>query len=310
MHPDLAWTASRTRALLGFVPGTTVRQADDVLTRADVVVLGVLADEGELLVAAPDSPDFSTLDATLVQLRSEPAVAYAAMDVLDGPDRLPPGADRHRPADDLQGRRGTSPRRLEGLGRSTATWNLETTRAARGAEPGPGLSPPGALGPRTVVLRRVLSNTTSPDLQGLLTVHERRLESPPCTDGDAQPALRPRAGRGGPARRAGTATTGPADAVIAGGTFDARIPGVDPAGEDRGRPQAAPPGEPVSGLAQLTRGIEGGALADDARARGTTATATPLDAATWVGAHPSSTCGPGAARPIDATGSGPRTPWT
>ena len=106
IHPTFAWKASRTRALVGFADGTTVQQANDALSGAGVVVIGVLADEGELLVAAPDSPDFSALDGALAKLRAEPVVAYARDGRRGHPGRSAPGRDRRRRRDDLEARLG------------------------------------------------------------------------------------------------------------------------------------------------------------------------------------------------------------
>ncbi len=127
IHPTFAWKASRTRALVGFADGTTVQQANDALSGAGVVVIGVLADEGELLVAAPDSPDFSALDGALAKLRAEPVVAYAAMDVVDTPDAVPPG--EIDAADATTWKLGWDvPATAAGVG-DGGNWDLETARA-------------------------------------------------------------------------------------------------------------------------------------------------------------------------------------
>ena len=299
VHPDLAWTASRTRALVGFAAGTTVQQADDVLTRADVVVLGVLADEGELLVAAPDSPDFSALDEALAQLRSEPTVAYAAMDVLDSPDRLPPG-----PTDPelLTGEKygWDVPSTTGGLGEH-GNWNLETTRVPQAWN----LDRAEATGPSSprIVVFDGSFDTNSPDLRGVLTVHELCFDAA-RTDCDRNRPYEAEHDANG-AQTGESGDHGTADAVIAGGTFDDRVPGVDPVAAIVGVPKSSYR-EPVSGVAQLVRDIESGSLGDVRVVNHSYGSA--VDALTWVAAHPTFTCGPGPAD--DATGTGPCTPWT
>ncbi len=81
VHPRLAVRASRTKILLGFLPQTTVAQANALLQAAGTPVVGGIPDFGLLMVAAADSADFSAVDAAVAQLRASAAVFFAGQDV-------------------------------------------------------------------------------------------------------------------------------------------------------------------------------------------------------------------------------------
>jgi hypothetical protein len=98
VHPFFELRASRTRLLVGFAEGATVAQANAALTAAGVTVGGGLPSVGVLMVTAPDTPDFSALDAALRSLRSDPGVAFASLSREIVPHSLP------RPADPAFGR--------------------------------------------------------------------------------------------------------------------------------------------------------------------------------------------------------------
>ena len=91
IHPELAIEASRTRILLGFTPTTTVGEANAVLARAGTPLVGTLPTSDISLVLAPDTTDFSGMDAALAALRAEPTVEFASVDPVPHADSVPDG---------------------------------------------------------------------------------------------------------------------------------------------------------------------------------------------------------------------------
>ncbi|MEX1253326.1 MAG: flexitail domain-containing putative surface protein [Dehalococcoidia bacterium] len=89
IHPRLATLTSRTDIIVGFTSTATVGDANDALADAGVIVVGGLPDLGMVLVQAPDTPDFSGLDAALGVLQAHPAVEFAAPDLQTETTALP-----------------------------------------------------------------------------------------------------------------------------------------------------------------------------------------------------------------------------
>jgi uncharacterized protein YkwD/plastocyanin len=89
VHPDMGIEVSRTAILLGFEPGATVAEANAALAAAGTKIVGALADEGILLLEAPNTADLSGLDTALASLRSNPAVRFAAMSPQLEEDSVP-----------------------------------------------------------------------------------------------------------------------------------------------------------------------------------------------------------------------------
>ena len=81
---------SRTRLVVGFVTGTTVGDAQAALDAAGATVIGGTGDTAILVVAVPDTGDFTGLDAALATLRADPVVDFAAYDAPVSFDALPP----------------------------------------------------------------------------------------------------------------------------------------------------------------------------------------------------------------------------
>ncbi|MHB8516107.1 MAG: S8 family serine peptidase, partial [Dehalococcoidia bacterium] len=128
VHPRLAVRASRTKILLGFMPQTTVAQANALLQAAGTPVVGGIPDFGLLMVAAADSADFSAVDAAVAQLRASRAVRFAAPD-LQASNRAVPRVPDTTSAPAFAGWRWdvvpTPGGTLTGAGMN---WNLEAAR--------------------------------------------------------------------------------------------------------------------------------------------------------------------------------------
>ena len=127
-HPDFGFVASRTRILLGSMDATTVAEANAAIQAANVVVIGGLPDVDILLVAAPDTTDFSGLKFAIDSLLADPAVEFAAMSPELQLSELP------RPADAITGPppfnwtwEVTTGPNGEPLG-TTGNWTLEASR--------------------------------------------------------------------------------------------------------------------------------------------------------------------------------------
>ncbi|MCL4534081.1 MAG: PKD domain-containing protein, partial [Bacteroidetes bacterium] len=179
-YPPFALTASRTRLLLRFTSTATVAQANAALTAAGVVIIGGQPKTGILLVAAPDSADFTALEAARASLRANPAVSSAAMDLEETLAALP------RPAEAMLALGGP-------IGGDPFQWTWESTTTTAGAPTGAGGNWgleasrfPQAWNLLETIVRKNNSVETGiidggfeqshPDLQGRLTV------DPLCTD--------------------------------------------------------------------------------------------------------------------------------
>ncbi|HEY0583459.1 MAG TPA: S8 family serine peptidase, partial [Chloroflexota bacterium] len=92
-HPRLGSTMSRTRILVGFTSSATVAQANAALQSANVTILGGKPGLGMLLVGAPDTSDFSGLDAAVDALRAAAGVDIAARSPVLNVDRVPRPAE-------------------------------------------------------------------------------------------------------------------------------------------------------------------------------------------------------------------------
>lgn len=92
-HPDLMVLAHRSHLLVGFVEGATVAEANAALDAAGTPIVGGLPDLGVVLVAAPDTPDFSGLVTAVETLRAHPAVQFAALDAELTTSSLPRAAE-------------------------------------------------------------------------------------------------------------------------------------------------------------------------------------------------------------------------
>src|SRR5262249_14031405 len=95
VDPRWGVPASTTRIMLGFKPGTTVGQANALLTNADATVAGGLADAGILLVEVARSfggDPFANLTNALTTLRADPSVDFAAMSIASAPQAVPRGS--------------------------------------------------------------------------------------------------------------------------------------------------------------------------------------------------------------------------
>ncbi len=127
-HPDFGFVASRTRILLGFMDTATVAEANAAIQAANVVIIGGLPDIDILLVAAPDTVDFSGLKFAIDSLLADTAVDFAAMSPELQLSELP------RPADAITGPppfnwtwEVTTGPNGEPLG-NTGNWVLEASR--------------------------------------------------------------------------------------------------------------------------------------------------------------------------------------
>ena len=293
IHPNFAFEASRTRILMGFVDTATVADANEVLARANTPILGVTPGIGTLLVGAPDRADFSALDAVLAQLRAEPAVEFAAMDIVEQPDAIPDPSPT--PLDSKTKYDWDVLAPVAAPPADGGNWGLETARVPQAwnfrdaARTAPGKP--------TLVIVDTSFDTTHPDLAGL-QLHEVCVGPDDCVVN--QPDVIP-PGESTPNGFHGTAVAG-----VAGGAFGAGgVPGVDP--------QARVVGVPFShyraGLEQiaaLVDDIEAGELGDVAVINYSTGINLKRDE--WLDNHADFECGPGVSD--DAGASGPCTPST
>ena len=125
VHPGLAVLASRTKILLGFAPETTVAEANALLQAAGTPVVGGIPAFNLLMVTAPDSADFSAVDAAIAQLRANAAVQFAAQDVQPSNDAVPRVPDTAVEPALTDWRWAVAPQ--TGAGRN---WHLEAARFA------------------------------------------------------------------------------------------------------------------------------------------------------------------------------------
>ncbi len=123
LHPSALLEARRDAILLTFVPGTTVGEANDVLDRYGLTVLGSLLPEGIVLVGVADPDDFSVIGPLIDSLSSEPAVEAAALDLVLREEALPE-REGQRLIDELGWT--WEPEPVEGVG---LNWHLESARA-------------------------------------------------------------------------------------------------------------------------------------------------------------------------------------
>ncbi len=286
IHPTLARTVSRTRILLGFVPGTTVGTANAALVRAGTPLAGTLPSDEILLVLAPDTPDLSALDAALAVLRSDPAVEFAAMDEVLQPDAVPAG-----PSPSVVGNNYTwePPATVPGAGADTSNWHLETVRGPPAWNLTEALAD-DARGTQVAVVDTGFQ-ADHPDLQGRLEVFE------PCF----------------PSLFSGNCATNSPELTAAPdhGTHVAGIVGAGWAGATEG-PRGANPVAGVVGLswAKASSVALFSALLDEVGAGGRYAKVRAInlsqgvsvDPPTWLAAHSAFTCGPGVGDDAGATG--------
>ena len=80
VHPDIGVTMSRSRLLVGFTPATTVAEANQALSRAEVSIVGGLPDLNLLLVeVTPRAPGFGDLDRALAVLKDNGVVELVSV---------------------------------------------------------------------------------------------------------------------------------------------------------------------------------------------------------------------------------------
>jgi len=188
-HPTLGVDMHRTWLEVGFLPGTTVAEANAALTAAGTPIAGMIDRFDLVLVVAPATDDLSGLDAARRALKSQAGVEFAAPLAPGVPTAIPgPGPDtvarpfysKEAPEPDLAWDRladepvGAGDNWHLEIGRLPAAWNaVDSIRAA-------------ANSVRTVVIDGALS--PHDDLSMAIDILCTTTYPVACTSGPADPS--------------------------------------------------------------------------------------------------------------------------